>query len=410
VNGPRLKFMAYVIAGQAPPGETVIDLEDAPDVLPFIQGNAEFGTEHPTPRLACATASKVAEAGDVLVSVRAPVGALNIASGPLGIGRGVAALRPCYGLDRRFIWWAMHVYSDRLKRLGTGSTYLAVTAEDIGSLRLPGHSLRAQRSIAHFLDRECERIDVVDDVRRQLASLAMESVADDLERLFAAGSTTRPVRLHHLLAARPCYGVLVPQLNEAGIPFVRVGDLERINAGQPTVQAAIPASQSAEYRRTVVAAGDVLVSVVGSIDRSTVVPPSLAGANVARAVARLQPKMIPASVLQAWTGTRAYAAQARNATSADTAQPTLNMRDLAVFTVHVPVELRAAECKVAALRACAHRIETTADALRVCLTAYRDSLIHEAVTGKLDVTKASDRQMDERLHAAAEGRLDEVPV
>ncbi len=44
------------------------------------------------------------------------------------------------------------------------------------------------------------------------------------------------------------------------------------------------------------------------------------------------------------------------------------------------------------------------------LTAYRDSLIHEAVTGKLDVTKVSDRQMDERLHAAAENRLDEVPV
>jgi type I restriction enzyme S subunit len=52
----------------------------------------------------------------------------------------------------------------------------------------------------------------------------------------------------------------------------------------------------------------------------------------------------------------------------------------------------------------------TAERLRHALTAYRSSLIHEAVTGKLDVTKLSDRQMDERLHAAAEGRLDEVPV
>jgi type I restriction enzyme S subunit len=48
--------------------------------------------------------------------------------------------------------------------------------------------------------------------------------------------------------------------------------------------------------------------------------------------------------------------------------------------------------------------------LSEALTAYRSSLIHEAVTGKLDVTSLSDRQMDERLHAAAEGRLDEVPV
>ncbi len=44
------------------------------------------------------------------------------------------------------------------------------------------------------------------------------------------------------------------------------------------------------------------------------------------------------------------------------------------------------------------------------LTAYRDSLIHEAVTGKIDVTRVSDAQMDERLHAAVEGRLDEVRI
>jgi type I restriction enzyme S subunit len=53
---------------------------------------------------------------------------------------------------------------------------------------------------------------------------------------------------------------------------------------------------------------------------------------------------------------------------------------------------------------------TAARNLSEALTAYRSSLIHEAVTGKLDVTAASDRQMDERLHAAAENRLDEVPV
>jgi type I restriction enzyme S subunit len=53
---------------------------------------------------------------------------------------------------------------------------------------------------------------------------------------------------------------------------------------------------------------------------------------------------------------------------------------------------------------------TAARNLSEALTAYRSSLIHEAVTGKLDVTAASDRQMDERLHAAAENRLNEVTV
>lgn len=46
--------------------------------------------------------------------------------------------------------------------------------------------------------------------------------------------------------------------------------------------------------------------------------------------------------------------------------------------------------------------------MKSVLSEYRDSLIHEAVTGKLDVTRVSETEMDERLHAASEGRLDEV--
>jgi hypothetical protein len=56
------------------------------------------------------------------------------------------------------------------------------------------------------------------------------------------------------------------------------------------------------------------------------------------------------------------------------------------------------------------RVRPEGESLSDALTAYRDSLIHEAVTGKLDVAKVSDRQMDERLHAAAENRLNEVAV
>ncbi len=62
------------------------------------------------------------------------------------------------------------------------------------------------------------------------------------------------------------------------------------------------------------------------------------------------------------------------------------------------------------LRTSAESARTWCLRLSDALTAYRTSLIHEAVTGKLNVTKVSDRQMDERMHAAAEDRLDEVPA
>ena len=72
----RLKQAAMIIAGQSPSSEIVSENLDG---FPFLQGNAEFGRMHPNPRLACETPSKSAMAGDILLSVRAPVGALNVA-------------------------------------------------------------------------------------------------------------------------------------------------------------------------------------------------------------------------------------------------------------------------------------------------------------------------------------------
>ena len=92
----RLETLAEVVMGQSPPGDTVVDFEgDHGDDggLPFIQGNAEFGLRSPAPAKWCVRPLKVAEPGDLLISVRAPVGHTNRADQQLAIGRGLAAVR-----------------------------------------------------------------------------------------------------------------------------------------------------------------------------------------------------------------------------------------------------------------------------------------------------------------------------
>ncbi len=84
----RLKYRATVIAGQAPKGDTVLDMHDGMEGTPFIQGNAEFGDRYPTPRFLAAFPPKRAPRDSILLSVRAPVGALNISDQEIGIGRG----------------------------------------------------------------------------------------------------------------------------------------------------------------------------------------------------------------------------------------------------------------------------------------------------------------------------------
>jgi type I restriction enzyme S subunit len=76
--------------GQSPPGDTYNETGDG---LPFYQGRADFGFRFPTRRVYCTSPTRLAKAKDTLVSVRAPVGDINMALEDCAIGRGVAAAR-----------------------------------------------------------------------------------------------------------------------------------------------------------------------------------------------------------------------------------------------------------------------------------------------------------------------------
>jgi type I restriction enzyme S subunit len=79
-----------ITMGQSPPGETYNEISEG---VPFFQGIRDFGFRFPSKRVYCVAPTRFAQEGDVLLSVRAPVGSLNIADVRCAIGRGVAALR-----------------------------------------------------------------------------------------------------------------------------------------------------------------------------------------------------------------------------------------------------------------------------------------------------------------------------
>lgn len=93
----RLGDIADIIAGQSPPGETY---RKKPEGLPFFQGKADFGLVHPSAATWCVAPIKIARIGDILISVRAPVGPTNIADQECCIGRGLAAIRPKIDVDK----------------------------------------------------------------------------------------------------------------------------------------------------------------------------------------------------------------------------------------------------------------------------------------------------------------------
>jgi type I restriction enzyme S subunit len=167
----RLKFVAHVEAGQSPPSEFVTDGFEG---LPFLQGNADFGPTNPMPRQVCDVAPKRAQIGDILLSVRAPVGAINVADQSYGIGRGLCAVRPAPGFSRKVCTYTLYTTRSHLDAVATGSTYDAVTTSQVGDLPALLPPEPEQRAIAAFLDRETARIDALVAKKERLIALLQE--------------------------------------------------------------------------------------------------------------------------------------------------------------------------------------------------------------------------------------------
>lgn len=149
----RLGELAEIVMGQAPPGSSVIEgirSTDEPG-LPFVQGAAEFGAKHPMPKKWCLEPIKVCQRGDTLITVRAPVGEMNIADQALCIGRGLAAVR-FIKIDQNFGRHQLTRRRSAFDRTSQGSTFLAINASDLLNLPLPTPDASEQRAIACVLD------------------------------------------------------------------------------------------------------------------------------------------------------------------------------------------------------------------------------------------------------------------
>ena len=168
----QLKYVADLNMGQSPPSE---EYNSDQIGTPFLQGNAEFGKHHPTPKIYCSTAKKHASLGDILLSVRAPVGAINIADQKYGIGRGLCAIRPRTNqLGCHYAKYLLEVVRTELHVVATGSTYDAVAVDDVSNLTCVVPPLSEQYQIANFLDRKTGQIDELIRIKEQRIELLQE--------------------------------------------------------------------------------------------------------------------------------------------------------------------------------------------------------------------------------------------
>lgn len=98
--------------------------------LPFNQGVGTYGKRFPKKEIFCSESGRIAEKGDILISVRAPVGRLNIADCKMIIGRGLAALRHKEGYNSYLYYLLSNLFSSE-DIIGNGAIFNAVTKDEL---------------------------------------------------------------------------------------------------------------------------------------------------------------------------------------------------------------------------------------------------------------------------------------
>ena len=267
-----------VIAGQSPEGKYY---NSDGNGMPFYQGKKDFGERFiEAPSTWTTEVTKTARKNDILMSVRAPVGPVNFATGNICIGRGLAAIRSGGQLDSDFLFYQLLHLQPNISG-SEGAVFASINKSEIAALPIAYAPLPEQQRIVAILDEAFDNIATAKaaaEKNLQNARALFEShlqsvfsergdgwVEETVGELVEDGVLVKPFDGNH--------GEIHPHKSdyvESGVPFVMACDLQ--NGGVDTEGCKfIPRKLADSLRVGFARDGDVLVSHKGTIGRSAVV-------------------------------------------------------------------------------------------------------------------------------------------
>lgn len=161
----KLEDIVDVTMGQSPKSEYY---NTEGKGYPFLQGNRTFGFKYPTFDTYTTVMTKPAKAGDVIMSVRAPVGDLNITPVDMCLGRGVCSLRMKNG-NQDFLFYMMKYYIPHLLKKESGTVFGSVNRNDINGLEVNiPEDAQVQKKIARYLEMIDDKIELNNTINNNL--------------------------------------------------------------------------------------------------------------------------------------------------------------------------------------------------------------------------------------------------
>ena len=130
--------------GQSPPSSSYNKTHKG---VPFYQGKKDFTNLHPKTSTWCIDPKVLVDKGDILISVRAPVGPTNLCLEKSCIGRGLAGIKPLDEIPEFFILYFLRYIEKQISKTGSGSTFNAITRKELEAISIPIAPLNEQKRL-----------------------------------------------------------------------------------------------------------------------------------------------------------------------------------------------------------------------------------------------------------------------
>lgn len=166
----QLKDVADIVMGQSPKS---VFYNTNGNGIPFLQGVRTFGENYPQIDTWTTSYNRKAKSGEILFSVRAPVGRVNWANQDLAVGRGLAALKIKSGYSKEYLYYLFKKIGGQLDSLATGTVFTSINKKELEALELKiPVNLSDQEKIADYLQKFDQEIELNNQINDNLISLA----------------------------------------------------------------------------------------------------------------------------------------------------------------------------------------------------------------------------------------------
>lgn len=241
--------------------------------LPFYQGKADFGRINPIPKIWCSKSKKEAKPNDILISVRAPVGDLNINNEQSCIGRGLAAITCKSDVDMMYLYYHLKYLKPQLRHISTGSTFESINRSQLEKLIIDYKPYLEQIKISNILQVVQRQIEVREKLLR-LYDLLIKSRFDEFNK---NNNNVKVLKLEVLCTSivRGPFGSALKVENFVKKSDTSVKVYEQSNAIQRSAAIGsryISREHYESLRRFKCKPGDIIMSCSGTIGKLFILP------------------------------------------------------------------------------------------------------------------------------------------